>query len=301
MADVERDDPACAALEQDVGAPLLTRSGRTVIPTEAGARVLSMARPLLQAALDLRAVAADDLWLSSAYGTDVVGIHFTWLRDQAGVEAVLPLVEAALLPLGALAEVEGRGIEHAQRLGAGRLRGGGGLVEPGVLADQQREARAAHLEDHRRLTGVAPGQEVAPLVEHLVVGQLALAVRGHDPAAGQHRRGIEALLHGQRLRPNIAALTELMRMTDHHVQAFETGQRLRDADVGQVLERTPGAAVGADILALGRRFDAERFGGKQPVEGFLVRCGGTQTTSAVMIRRTGESLDARPISATLRA
>ena len=56
--------------------------------------------PLLQIT-EIRTVAADDLWLSSAYGTDVVGIHFTWLRDQAGVEAVLPLVEAALLPLGA--------------------------------------------------------------------------------------------------------------------------------------------------------------------------------------------------------
>ncbi|MCI0157289.1 FAD-binding protein [Leifsonia shinshuensis] len=56
--------------------------------------------PLLQIS-EIRTVAADDLWLSSAYGTDVVGLHFTWLRDQAGVEAVLPALEAALLPLGA--------------------------------------------------------------------------------------------------------------------------------------------------------------------------------------------------------
>lgn len=56
--------------------------------------------PLLQIS-EIRTVAADDLWLSSAYGTDVVGLHFTWLRDQAGVESVLPALEAALLPLGA--------------------------------------------------------------------------------------------------------------------------------------------------------------------------------------------------------
>jgi xylitol oxidase len=56
--------------------------------------------PLLQIS-EIRTVAADDLWLSSAYGTDVVGLHFTWFRDQAGVEAVLPALEAALLPLGA--------------------------------------------------------------------------------------------------------------------------------------------------------------------------------------------------------
>lgn len=50
---------------------------------------------------EIRTVAADDLWLSSASGTDAVGLHFTWQRDQAGVEAILPALEAALLPLGA--------------------------------------------------------------------------------------------------------------------------------------------------------------------------------------------------------
>lgn len=56
--------------------------------------------PLLQIS-EIRTVSADELWLSSAYGTDAVGLHFTWLRDQAGVEAVLPAIEDALLPLGA--------------------------------------------------------------------------------------------------------------------------------------------------------------------------------------------------------
>lgn len=48
------------ALEADLGAPLLARSGRTVAPTEAGARVLGRARALLQSARDLRSVATDD-------------------------------------------------------------------------------------------------------------------------------------------------------------------------------------------------------------------------------------------------
>ncbi|MHA7985149.1 D-arabinono-1,4-lactone oxidase [Rathayibacter sp. CAU 1779] len=56
--------------------------------------------PVLQVT-ELRTVAADDLWLSSAYETDVLGIHFTWKREQAAVEAVLPAIEAALFPLGA--------------------------------------------------------------------------------------------------------------------------------------------------------------------------------------------------------
>ncbi|MDG4825853.1 FAD-binding protein [Asanoa sp. WMMD1127] len=50
---------------------------------------------------EIRTVAADDLWLSGAYGTDVVGIHFTWVKDAESVYALLPDIEAALLPLGA--------------------------------------------------------------------------------------------------------------------------------------------------------------------------------------------------------
>jgi xylitol oxidase len=66
-------------------------------------RLRSLA-PRLAAVLqvsELRTVAADDHWLSSAYGHDVVGVHFTWLRDEEQVYAVLPAIEEALLPLGA--------------------------------------------------------------------------------------------------------------------------------------------------------------------------------------------------------
>ncbi|MBK8325256.1 MAG: LysR family transcriptional regulator [Betaproteobacteria bacterium] len=48
------------ALERDIGSPLLVRAGRTVTPTEAGARVLARARAFLQSARDLRAAAVDD-------------------------------------------------------------------------------------------------------------------------------------------------------------------------------------------------------------------------------------------------
>ncbi len=50
---------------------------------------------------EVRTIAADDLWLSGAYGGDAVGLHFTWVRDVPGVYAVLPRIEEALLPLGA--------------------------------------------------------------------------------------------------------------------------------------------------------------------------------------------------------
>ena len=56
--------------------------------------------PILQVG-ELRAVAADELWLSSSYETDVMGIHLTWVRDQEAVDAATRRVEEGLLPLGA--------------------------------------------------------------------------------------------------------------------------------------------------------------------------------------------------------
>ncbi|PPH04282.1 FAD-binding protein [Rathayibacter sp. AY1C1] len=50
---------------------------------------------------ELRTMAGDDQWLSPAGGRDSVGVHFTFKKDRAGVDAVLPAVEGALLPLGA--------------------------------------------------------------------------------------------------------------------------------------------------------------------------------------------------------
>ena len=46
---------------------------------------------------EVRTVAADELWLSPAYGRDTVGLHFTWLQDPL-VGALLPVLEEALAP-----------------------------------------------------------------------------------------------------------------------------------------------------------------------------------------------------------
>jgi len=50
---------------------------------------------------EIRTVAADRLWLSTAYGQDSVGFHFTWKQRQAEVEEVLPVMEEALAPFNA--------------------------------------------------------------------------------------------------------------------------------------------------------------------------------------------------------
>jgi xylitol oxidase len=59
-------------------------------------------KQLLQVS-ELRAIAADALWLSPQYRRDTLAIHFTWAPDQAAVERALAEIEAVLMPLGARA------------------------------------------------------------------------------------------------------------------------------------------------------------------------------------------------------
>lgn len=50
---------------------------------------------------EVRTMAADDLWLSPAYGRDTVGLHFTWVKEYEAVRPVMGAVEAALEPFSA--------------------------------------------------------------------------------------------------------------------------------------------------------------------------------------------------------
>ncbi|RRO20426.1 FAD-binding protein [Saccharopolyspora rhizosphaerae] len=76
------------------------------VPAEHGAAALAALRPLadkmapLLRVSEVRTIAADDLWLSPAHGSDSVAFHFTWQPAQASVEALLPDIEAALEPFG---------------------------------------------------------------------------------------------------------------------------------------------------------------------------------------------------------
>ncbi|MDQ2845796.1 MAG: FAD-binding protein [Actinomycetota bacterium] len=55
----------------------------------------------LALATEVRTVAADQLWLSSAYRRDCLAIHFTWVQDQPAVTALLARLEASLADLEA--------------------------------------------------------------------------------------------------------------------------------------------------------------------------------------------------------
>jgi xylitol oxidase len=50
---------------------------------------------------ELRAIAADDLWMSPAYHQDCMAIHFTWKPESDEIHKVLPLIEEKLAPFGA--------------------------------------------------------------------------------------------------------------------------------------------------------------------------------------------------------
>jgi xylitol oxidase len=47
---------------------------------------------------EIRTIAADDLWMSTAYRRPSVAIHFTWKQDWSAVRRLLPVIERELAP-----------------------------------------------------------------------------------------------------------------------------------------------------------------------------------------------------------
>ena len=97
-----------------------------------------------------------------------------------------------------LVALERRGIGHQHQLRARRHGLGQRLGEPQVLADDQADLHAIDLE--HAVVAVRIDVEVAALVEHGVVGQLALAIGVRDGAVAQHAGGVVDDRAG-RLRP----------------------------------------------------------------------------------------------------
>ncbi len=63
-------------------------------------RIRERIAPVLQIG-EIRSVAADELWLSPAYGRDSIALHFTWISDVARVLPVVAEVERLLAPFDA--------------------------------------------------------------------------------------------------------------------------------------------------------------------------------------------------------
>jgi len=74
---------------------------RAAVPAiEALAGLGDLLAPVLQIS-EIRTVAADEAWLSTAYRQDSVAVHFTWILDPGAVGPVIAAIERALAPLGA--------------------------------------------------------------------------------------------------------------------------------------------------------------------------------------------------------
>jgi hypothetical protein len=154
--------------------------------------------------------------------------------------------------------VKRRGVDDRQQLGPRRLGLARGLGVPGVLADQQAHAHAAGVEH----AGALPRHEVAPLVEHLVVGQALLGVGGRHLAVADHAGGVVALADGHAGAARVAA----HRVADHDHQVLQGRRLARHGLHGLVAGRHEGRAqqqVLGDVAAdrsLGRQQQARALG-----------------------------------------
>ncbi len=78
-----------------------------LIPSDSAVAALQAVRSLAQRirplllACEIRTVAADRLWMSTAYDRASVALHFTWKPAPAAVEDVLVDLERALSPFAA--------------------------------------------------------------------------------------------------------------------------------------------------------------------------------------------------------
>jgi alditol oxidase len=85
---------------EELQSEYLVARGHGPAAFEAVDRVREQVAPALQIS-EIRAVAADDLWLSMAYGQDSVALHFTWVDDAAAAAGAIVAVEGALEPFAA--------------------------------------------------------------------------------------------------------------------------------------------------------------------------------------------------------
>lgn len=90
----------CPRFGSEIQSEYLLDAARALEAIEALRGLADRLDPLLAIA-EIRHVAADPAWLSPSGGRDSVALHFTWQRLPEELGELLPVVEAALLPLGA--------------------------------------------------------------------------------------------------------------------------------------------------------------------------------------------------------
>jgi hypothetical protein len=126
------------------------------------------------------------------------------------------------LALAALSRWKGEALMTHSTSAPAAAGGLGGFVEPGVFADQQAETAATGGEHHRALPCIAARDEIAPLVEHLVVGQFTLAVGATTWPPASTDAALNRCTTATVDAALVALAFKLVRMADHQVQAVAT-------------------------------------------------------------------------------
>ena len=80
---------------EEIQSEYLVARRHAVAAIQAVRSIANPFRELVQVS-EIRTIAADELWMSPAYGRDTVAIHFTWAPEPRGVERALVEIEAAL-------------------------------------------------------------------------------------------------------------------------------------------------------------------------------------------------------------
>lgn len=82
---------------EEIQSEVFVARGDGIAAIRAVRELADQIRPLLLVS-ELRAIAADSLWLSPQYGRDTIALHFTWRREQRAVEEIVATIESALMP-----------------------------------------------------------------------------------------------------------------------------------------------------------------------------------------------------------
>lgn len=226
-------------LEQELGAPLLRRAGRTVSPTEAGHRLLARAQALLRDLGHLRAVVADqDHGLALEVGAINTMLH-----------GLMPTVLASLV----LAQPQARVVVRS------------GLTSE-LYAGVQREQLDAAICLHPPFA-LPKTMHWAPLREEGLVVLCPTALAGRDPHA--LLRDEPLIRYDRRLGGGQAAERYLQRAGITPVERFEVSSL---AAIAMLVARGLGVSIAPDAttdwwphwpvvrLPLPRPTEARRFG-----------------------------------------
>ena len=180
-----------AAPATELQSEYLVGRADAVAALHALAEVRDRIHPVLQTC-EIRAVAADELWLSPFHQRDSVGLHFTWVDDEAAVLPVVGLVERQLAPYAPR--------PHWAKIftapagpGPRRLPPAAGLPRAGRRARPGRQVRQRVHRPLSRLTTVRLGGRWAGAVSR----------RRDRPGRGPRRgrgRGLRPLVHPGRRR-----------------------------------------------------------------------------------------------------